>query len=566
MNQKRLYLPLICTLLLIISCSRQSRVADRIMKKAEVLVEQHPDSALILLDSLQNLLDLSKERRYQYILLQVQAKDKNYEDIASDTLIFKAKNYFIKTGDLNKAALASLYSGRVLQAQKRYEQAMTAYLDAENYSGRTKDANFKGLIQSSIGAVYYEQLLKDEAIFRYKAAEACFHEAKNYKNEIIMFNQIGNCFLMKGENDSAFVYYRKGLALADQYRLAGEQVNILRQSIGVAYRQIGHLQRAKVSFKEALAFPADSLEQARLYYNLAQVFNKGDQNDSARYYLEQSLDKLPGKNDNYLAANIYKIWSVIEEKDENYREALTRHKQYSEYVASILDENKSKAVLELQRKYDLQLLQNHNKQLQIEKQQILLIASLVVLFIIILFLFVSRRSIRRKKELLEAEQKIYQLREMARSSAQSRDKKEISFRNTLLEHFDILKKAALLETYIKEDEKKQGAYLIRKFNEIVYGQTDLDWNLLYRAMNDLHDGSYDRLKEIFPVLNESEFRICCLSYEEFSNTEISIVLKYSINTIQAKKTAIRKKLGIRASGNLRDFLDEIIKSDGSASQ
>jgi ATP/maltotriose-dependent transcriptional regulator MalT len=155
---------------------------------------------------------------------------------------------------------------------------------------------------------------------------------------------------------------------------------------------------------------------------------------------------------------------------------------------------------------------------------------------------------------------------MARSSAQSRDKKEISFRNTLLEHFDILKKAALLETYIKEDEKKQGAYLIRKFNEIVYGQTDLDWNLLYRTMNDIHDGFYDRLKEIFPVLNESEFRICCLSYEEFSNTEISIVLKYSINTVQAKKTSIRKKLGIKASGNLHDFLDKIIKSDGFANQ
>jgi hypothetical protein len=138
---------------------------------------------------------------------------------------------------------------------------------------------------------------------------------------------------------------------------------------------------------------------------------------------------------------------------------------------------------------------------------------------------------------------------MARSSAQSRDKKEISFRNTLLEHFDILKKAALLETYIKEDEKKQGAYLIRKFNEIVYGQTDLDWNLLYRTMNDIH-----------------EFRICCLSYEEFSNTEISIVLKYSINTVQAKKTSIRKKLGIKASGNLHDFLDKIIKSDGFANQ
>jgi DNA-binding CsgD family transcriptional regulator len=82
-------------------------------------------------------------------------------------------------------------------------------------------------------------------------------------------------------------------------------------------------------------------------------------------------------------------------------------------------------------------------------------------------------------------------------------------------------------------------------------------------MNEMHDGFYDRLRRTLSVLDESEFRICCLSYEGFSNTEIGIVLKYSVNTVQAKKTLIRKKLGIQASGNLHDFLDEIIKGNTS---
>lgn len=215
--------------------------------------------------------------------------------------------------------------------------------------------------------------------------------------------------------------------------------------------------------------------------------------------------------------------------------------------------------MEIQRKYDFQLLQNHNKQLRLDRQRILLFSSLAVLSAVILFLLVSWRSMQRKKEILEAEQKIYQLKELARSF----DKKERSFRTTLLAHFDILKKAALLEAYMKEDDRKKGAYLIRKFNEIVYGQAKPDWNVLYRTMNDMHDGFYDRLRKTLSVLDESEFRICCLSYEEFSNTDIGIILKYSINTIQAKKTSIRKKLGIKASGNLRDFLDKIIKSNTS---
>lgn len=86
---------------------------------------------------------------------------------------------------------------------------------------------------------------------------------------------------------------------------------------------------------------------------------------------------------------------------------------------------------------------------------------------------------RRRKELLEAEQKVYQLKELARSF----NEKESSFQTTLHAHFDILKKAALLEAYMKEDDRKKGAYLIRKFNEIVYGQAKPDWNILYRTMN-----------------------------------------------------------------------------------
>jgi tetratricopeptide (TPR) repeat protein len=555
MNRKKLYLTLICTLLLTTSCNQQSRMADRILKKAEALVEQYPDSALILLDSIQNPQNLEKRQRYQYLLLQVQAKDKSDQDIASDTLIFKVKNYYLKAGDLNKAALSSLYSGRVLQAQKKYEKSMTAYLDAENYSKQIKNDNLNGLIQSSIGKVYYDQLLKDEAIPRFKLASKYFHQSENYRNEIVTFNQIGNCFLLQCKNDSAFVYFSKGLALADQYRLVNEQINI-RQSIGVAYRQTGDFYRAKIFFKQALTFSVDSMELARLYCNLAKVFEEEDQTDSARYYLERSLDRLPEGKSSYLAANIYKTWSSIEAKDENYRGALEHHKWYSKYLASILDENKNKAVLEIQRKYDLQLLQNKNEKLQIQRQRILLFALFLLLFIYVLFFFFYKRSMQNEKELLEVEQKIYQLKELSRSF----DEKENSFRNILLKHFGILTKTTLLEGYLSDEEKRKEQHLLKKFNEIVYGQGNLDWGILYRLMDELYDGFLDKLIKRFPQLDETELQICCLSCAKFNNTEIAIMMKYHVSTIHMKKSVIRKKIGIKNFANIQNFLNEKVKN------
>jgi tetratricopeptide (TPR) repeat protein len=546
---------LICTLLLTISCARYSPVADRILKKAEALVEQYPDSALVLLDSVRDLLNPGDAGYYSYLLLQVQAKDKSYRNITSDTLIFDVKNYYLKNKDLNKVALSSYYCGRVLLEQKKYEQAMAAFLDAENYSGQGRDDNLKGLIQSSIGEVYYKQFLQNKAITRFKQAIEYFHQAKNHKNEIITFNLTGNCFLIQGKHDSAFIYYRKGLALADQQGIAGEQAGF-RQNLGVAYRKIGNLRQAKVLFNEALAFPVDSLEQSRLYYNLSQVFNEENQNDSARYYLNRALNALPVKKDVRLSSNIYKTWSEIEEKDKNYQQALKLHKQYSTYLATILDENKNSAVLEIQKKYDFQLIQNKNHRLQIERQRIFLTALLLVLSIFILYFFFYWLLMQRKRKLLEAEQRIYQLMELARNF----DEKEISFRAVLLSHFNVLKKTALLEGYLKEDEKKKGGHLLRIFNEIVYGQENLDWDLVYQAINNLQNGFFDRLREIFPQLDEPEFRICCLAYAEFTNTEIGILLEYQTNTVKAKKSTIRKKIGIETSGNFHDFLDRKVKN------
>ena len=556
MNTGKFYFGIICALLLSISCNRPSRVTDRILEKAEAIVEQCPDSALVLLDSIPDARDLGKKQCCQYLLVQIQAKDKSYRDITSDTVIFDVKNYYLRTGNFNRTALASYYCGRVLQEQKNYEKAMRAYLDAEKYSKQNSNNNLNGLIQSSIGEVYYRQLLKDEAITRYKQANRYFHQAGNRKNEIITLNLIGNCFLLKSEQDSAFNYYHKGLALADQYNMVQEQAGI-RQCMGVAYRQIGDLGQAKLFFKKGLIFPVDSLEKTRLYYNLASVSDEENHEDSARYYLERALNTMTGSKNAGLSSNIYELWSAIEEKGLNYREALEHHKIYSEYLVSILDENKNKAILEIQKKYDFQLIQRRNDQLLIGRQRVSLIAMGLFMVLILLFFIFYRQSIQNKKKLLEAEQKIFHLKELARSF----DEKENSFRNILIRHFGILKKAALLEGYLREEERKKGQHLLKKFNEIVYGQEDLDWYLLYRTMNDLSNDLLDRLKKVFPQLDESEFRICCLSYAGLANTEIAIILKYSINTIQAKKSSIRKKLGIKTFGNIRDFLEVRVKNE-----
>jgi len=86
------YFVLVSTIFL--SCNYYSSETNKIFQQVESLVEQFPDSALLLLDSIRDPYELIESQRAQYILLSVQAKDKAYKDIENDTLIFWARDYF----------------------------------------------------------------------------------------------------------------------------------------------------------------------------------------------------------------------------------------------------------------------------------------------------------------------------------------------------------------------------------------------------------------------------------------------------------------------------------------
>lgn len=544
---QRLFILILLTSIVIASC--QKRKIEPLIQQAKDIIEEHPDSALIIMEELHDPQGLKKSQYYQYYLLYIQAKDKGYKDITSDTLIFDIQKYYISKNDIERVALASFYCGRVFQENKNYEDALQIYLDAENYLKQSKNDNLKGLFQAAIGEIYYHQLLTDESINHFKRASDYFKSAEKYRNEIMAYRFIGNTYLIQNKTDSAFVYLFKSLGLAEKYNLESEKLNV-RLGLGIAYRQIKEWQKSEDFYRLAWLNATDSIIKAKIALNFVHLFESEAKNDSVEYYLQMAEKYLPQKTNNPLAANIYRQWSAFEERNSNFKEALEKYKMYNKHLAAIINENKNSAVMEIEKKYNFQQIENRNKQLVIVRQRILLFSlGLLLTLIMSIILFVSR-STKNKKMLEDAEFKIYQMQEMAKSF----NEKESSFRNVLIRHLDILKKAALLEGYLKEDEIKTGKNLLRKFNDVVYGQKELDWKILYDTLNNASNGILDQVKRKFPQLEESEFRICSLVFIECNNTEIAIILNYSVNTIQAKKSIIRKKLGIKTFGDIRDFL------------
>ena len=533
-------------------CSRQ-KATDDIIAQAENIIEQRPDSALKLLNSVLSPEDLNKARFNKYILLMFQAKDKSLKDITSDTIIFSVKDYYIKKKDIPNAALAAYYCGRLWHEQKNMDKAIEVYREAENLADKTDNYNLKGLIQSNLGVLHREHSSYEKAIELNKNAIEMYDKAKNYKNKINAMRSIGDCFLLVKNIDSSFYYYDESLKLADFYNMP-EQKSYIKHNTGVAYLRLKLYKNAKTLFEEALAYPCDSVERTRILLNIAQVYVLENNTDSVKFYLDNALALQA--NDPRLMRTACLLKSTIEENNKRYEAALHYYKDYYRATINVFDSEENNKLREIQAKYDYEKLKNSQNQLIVKQQKIAIILSLSLLATCIAIFLYYRKSVRNKKLLSDFEQKVERLERMAENI----EKEKYSFRIFLLNHFNILKKTALLKDIISEDERVNGDKLLKKFNEIVYGSDTVDLNQLYPVMDGIKDGFYSKIRSKYPKLTETEFHICCLSCEtDISDKEIAILFNQNTNMIQRIRSDMRKKIGMSKRENFLDFFKNVIK-------
>ena len=469
-------------------------------------------------------------------MLQIEAKDKCLKDLTSDTIIFAVKDYYLQKKDIPNAAIAAYYCGRLWHERNNMDEAVKAYMESETLADKTDNDNLKGLIQSNLGILHREHSSYDKAIGFAKNAVGLYDKAKNYKNEIVSFKIIGICFLFKKQADSAFYYYNEGLKLAILHNMPKQQSDI-KEDMGLAYREQGNYSQANQLFHEAFVLPTDSLELARILLNIAQVWGMENNTDSLNYYLDKASALHIG--DPWIVRSSYLLKSKIAEKNNQYLEALNDYKEYYNYTIKVFDNTKNNQLLDVQGKYDYEKLKNTENRLIIKEQKALIILSLALLAAAIIIYLYNRRSAKNKRLLMESEQKIENLQQMAEHFSDEKN----STRHILLEQFNVLRKTALIEAELNDSQKKGGAYLLHKFNQIVYGQDAFYWDRFYETINTLQNGFYDKVRTKYPHWNNTEFRVFCLTHEnQFRDKEIAIILNRSVQMIRKVRTTIRKDI------------------------
>ncbi|MBQ8243352.1 MAG: hypothetical protein IJZ40_07810, partial [Bacteroidaceae bacterium] len=93
---------------LLSGCAEHSSLQDT-LDKAETLMEDHPDSAYSLLQTIDSEALRTRGGRARYALLYTQAQDKNYIDDTNDSLISIAVDYYRYHGDVRHCFLSIYY-------------------------------------------------------------------------------------------------------------------------------------------------------------------------------------------------------------------------------------------------------------------------------------------------------------------------------------------------------------------------------------------------------------------------------------------------------------------------
>ncbi|MEA5062108.1 MAG: hypothetical protein VB074_12380 [Proteiniphilum sp.] len=535
------------------ACNPQPE-APKLLVEAERLVENNPDSAMRLIDSLfYPEKSLSLEYYMRFLVTQVQAKYKTGRPIHGDTLIFRARDYY-STGnkDPRITALACFYSGCVYREQEEYGKAIRYYKEAETSAAKTTDHALKGLIQYNLGDLFAVQDLYPRALESYKNA-ARFYSAQP-EQKAYSLSAVGRMFLLDKNPDSAFLYFQKGLNVAKPMNDEILQ-SLLAQNVGVAYQQIGQYDEAERYLRQSYQYNRDKKDQARYHLNFAELYSQMEQQDSAVFYTEKLKNSVDSSDNNYIKASAYGFLAEWEKERGNNNEAFGYQNKRIHSLNRIMDDRKDQSVYEIEQKYNYEQQQNRYNQRFIRFQQWLMGLMGVLLVVAIAFLFLFWRMLKERSAKLRMQENVNTLHETTKDLLSAKRLKETILKETLQWKLDVLKDIIQLKYMMSEKEQKTYQPLFDNLDEILFDEnTKTPWMDIRQTVEYLNPPLRLFIRQQYPTLSEAEYNVCLLSYAGLSVQEVAFALNLSEHTIYKARTGLNKKIGADFCSVLRKAL------------
>lgn len=201
---RSILLLIIISLIVLSACGRPDSDLAVSLQRAETLMDEHPDSALEILDGIDAASISSEEQIARYGLLHTQALDKNYIDITDDSLISIAVEYYEKNHDDTYLMKSLYYRGRALYDMVNFDDAIVPALEAYKKAEQSGDHYWIAKTSQLIASIYYMSYNNSNSYKFWKKTISEFRKAGKEREEAFAILQSVGSLHELGKSEYAY--------------------------------------------------------------------------------------------------------------------------------------------------------------------------------------------------------------------------------------------------------------------------------------------------------------------------------------------------------------------------
>jgi len=585
----------ICCVLLfvlfLVSCTdgRSEGQVARLLRQAETCMEEYPDSALVYLHQIPDPEKLTGENQADYCLLLTQAMDKNDLPLSSDSLIQIAVGYYSNKGDAECKAKALFYKGRVFQQQGNLEGATLLYKKAESMIPDLTDYYLVGLIYSYLGHLNRDEEHYKKALFYYEKALPCYRTIQNPTLTASGLQDMAKISVYLGETHRADSLFSEVLSYVPDIDAAW-QANIYH-NVGVFYMLTNQFGKAEQVVNTSLKLPSTPEDKLRSYAVLATIYTKQNRGDLVDSLWHKALNS----ENIYTRKAVYA--SLLNEavSKQNLQDIEHYVPLYIQSADSVYQLSQAKRIVEVQAKYDQEILIKKNKISRLLLYCFILCLLLLVISLAYVFHVYKRYKRTKERELItqraeldegkqvikEMNDQIERIRKEASTMKEDYNKSLIDLtdeKKSIEQQFALIKQRADDVSQTNNTMEQDLLVLQEQLRKVDDARSELLAELdVYRyfdAEGVISEDCYKAVVTIYKLFNAPlvaflrdphlkltpyESLLCVLSYEHLSTQQMEQKLGKSKNTLNKAIFRIREKLDAKMDlkkniNSLGDFL------------
>ncbi|GAB2535456.1 tetratricopeptide repeat-containing sensor histidine kinase [Spirosoma aerophilum] len=293
--------------------------------------------------------------------------------------------------------------GTIFRITGNYDRSLQAHLAAISVAEVQNDLEVLARTYNNMGNLYVEQANWSKSIEYFNKARFFADQLNNDELRQMAILNLGYNYANQTKLDSALKYDQLAYGLG--VRRNSKDIYIELSNLANVYKQMGRYPQALNYYRRSI--PActalgDNRLLSQMYYELAEVFQKTNQLDSAIHYASKSLQVAKSSHLLRKEANAYAFLSELHEPT-NPRQALADLKLAITAKDSLINEEKVKNFqnIEFAEKMRLEDAQRLEEAYRIRMTLYALAGSIFVLVLVALILYRNNRQKQKANGLLQ---------------------------------------------------------------------------------------------------------------------------------------------------------------------